>query len=38
MIYSSSQKVAEEINALKGKEAGSRVKFETAEEEYKKTK
>ncbi|MGC8533087.1 MAG: AAA family ATPase [Candidatus Parvarchaeum sp.] len=35
-IYSSSQKIAEEINALKVKEAGSRVKFETAEEEYKK--
>lgn len=36
--YGSSQKVAEEINALKVKEAGYRVKFETAEEEYKKYK
>ena len=35
-IYSHSQKAAEEINALKVKEAGARVKFETAEEEYKK--
>ncbi|MCW1294414.1 MAG: chromosome segregation SMC family protein [Candidatus Parvarchaeum sp.] len=37
-IYGNSQKVAEEINALKVKEAASRVKFETAEEEYKKYK
>ena len=35
-IYSNSQKFTEEINALKVKEAGFRVKFETAEEEYKK--
>jgi chromosome segregation protein len=35
-IYSNSKKVAEEINVLKVKEAGLRVKFETADEEYKK--
>ena len=37
-IYSNSQKIASELNALKVKEAGSRVKFETAEEEYNKYK
>jgi chromosome segregation protein len=37
-LYMNSQKAAEEINALKVKEAAARVKFETAEEEYKKYK
>jgi chromosome segregation protein len=36
--YGNSQKVAEELNTLKVKEAGLRVKFETAEEEYNKYK
>ena len=35
-IYNRSQKIVSDLNALKVKEAGSKVKFETAEEEYNK--